>query len=85
MKGERSEGKTMLANVTLDNQNGFSVKNVIVKCEIYEEVQVTQTRRGITVKRVFHPGRTTVRDLAFPILSNDAKGGSCEVLSAQKV
>ncbi len=27
-------GKTMLANVTLDNRNGFSVKNVIVNCEI---------------------------------------------------
>ena len=79
------EGKTMLVNVTLDNRNGFSVKNVIVNCEIYEQPQVPQNRRGVTVKRVLPPGRTTVSDLAFPIAANDAQGGSCQVLSAQKV
>ena len=81
----RREGKEMLVNVTLHNQNGFSVKNVIVTCEIYEETGVPQDRRGITVRRVLRPGRTTVSDLAFPIASNDAKGGSCQVLSAQKL
>jgi len=79
------EGKTMLVNVTLDNRNGFSVKNVIVNCEIYEQPQVPQNRRGVTVKRVLPPGRTTVSDLAFPIAANDAQDGSCQVLSAQKV
>ena len=49
------EGKTMLANVTLDNRNGFSVKNVIVNCDIDEQIQVPQTRRGVTVKRVLPP------------------------------
>ena len=81
----RREGKEMLVNVTLHNLNGFSVKNVIVTCEIYEETGVPQDRRGITVRRVLRPGRTTVSDLAFPIASNDAKGGSCQVLSAQKL
>ena len=81
----RREGKTMLANVTFYNRNGFSVKNVIVKCEVYEQTQMPQTRRGITVKRVLPPGRTTVSDLAFSIVTNDAQGGSCQVLSAQKV
>ncbi len=61
------------------------MKNVIVTCEIYEETGVPQDRRGITVRRVLRPGRTTVSDLAFPIASNDAKGGSCQVLSAQKL
>ena len=79
------EGKEMLANVTLHNQNGFSVKNAIVTCEIYEETRVPQNRRGVTVRRVLPPGRTTVSDLAFPIAANDAQGDSCQVLSAQKV
>ncbi len=83
-QGWHREGKTMLANVTLDNRNGFSVKNIIVNCEIYEETQVFQSRRGVTVRRVIPSGRTTVSDLAFPIAANDAQGGSCQVLSAQK-
>jgi hypothetical protein len=81
----RREGKVMLANITLENGNKFSVKNVIVTCEIYEEIRMPQNKRGVTVRRVLPPGRTTVSDLAFPISSNDAQGGSCQVLSAQKV
>src|SRR5437667_10875488 len=81
----RREGKVMLANVTLHNENRSSVKNVIVTCEIYEETQMPQNNRGSTVRRIIPPGQTTVSDLAFPILGNDAQGGSCQVLSAQKV
>jgi len=66
----------MLANVTLHNQNGFSVKNAIVTCEIYEETRVPQNRRGVTVRECFLLGELLFRTSHFP---------SCQVLSAQKV
>jgi len=55
----------MLANVTLHNQNGFSVKNAIVTCEIYEETRVPQNRRGVTVRECFLLGELLFRTSHF--------------------
>src|SRR6266705_4604396 len=76
------EGKLLIADVTLRNNNAFSVKQVIVTCEVLGDRGRPKDTRGSAVREVLPPGEKTISGLEFPIVATTAQGGGCRVLSA---
>jgi len=80
------EGGLFIVEVTFDNANRFPLVHVIIACDFAKPGGAAWAgSRGSLVPRIISPGRTTVGGIEFVMSERDAEGGSCRVLSAQRL
>jgi len=72
-------------SMALRNQNSYSVKDLIIACDFFDEWGNLVGRRATGIHRIFSPGRTWVSGIYLTLPSRNAQAGACRILSAQRV
>ena len=71
--------------MALRNQNDYSVKDLIIGCDFFDEWGNLVGRRATWIPRIFGPGRTWVSGIYLTLPSRDAQAGACRIISAKRV
>jgi len=72
-------------SMALKNQNDYSVKQVIISCDFFDEWGNLIGRRATGVHQIFSPGRTWVSGIYLTLPSRKAYPGACHIISAKRV
>jgi hypothetical protein len=81
----RREGKFLILEITLKNENPFPVEGVIISCEIRGDPAKPQDSRGVAIRQPIPQGSTKVQGLEFSTTNDKAQGSLCNVDSAERV
>ena len=71
--------------MALRNQNDYSVKDLIIGCDFFDEWGNLVGRRATWIPRPFSPGRTWVSGIYLTLPSRNAQAGACRIISAKRV
>jgi hypothetical protein len=71
--------------MALNNQNGYSVKDVIISCDFFDEWGNRIGRRATGIRRIFSSGRTWISGIYLTLPSRNAQAGACRIISAKRV
>jgi hypothetical protein len=71
--------------MALRNQNDYSVKDLIIGCDFFDEWGNLVNRRATWIPRPFSPGRTWVSGIYLTLPSRNAQAGACQIISAKRV
>ena len=80
----RHEGKFLILQITLKNENPFPVEGVIISCEIRGDPAKPRDRRGVAIRQPIPQCSTTVQGLEFSVTHDKAQGSLCKVDSAER-
>ena len=71
--------------MALRNENDYSVKDLIIGCDFFDEWGNLVGRRATAIPRIFSPGRTWVSGIYLTLPSRNAQAGACRIISAKRV
>jgi hypothetical protein len=71
-------GGLLIVDLTVNNGNEYSVKNIIIACDLFDERGAQVGSPGTMIHRTFSPGRTRVSGIELQVKS-------CRVISAKRV
>jgi hypothetical protein len=75
----------LYGEITVKNRNPYSLKNVIVSCDFFDEWGNNIGSKGTALQRPIAPGRTRFSGLEFPMKIRRMQGGACHILSAERM
>lgn len=78
-------GGLLYGEITVKNGNPYSLKNVIVSCDFFDEWGNNVGSKGTALRRPIAPGRTRFSGLEFPMTIRRMQGGACHILSAERM
>jgi hypothetical protein len=78
-------GGLLIVDLTVNNGNEYSVKNIIIACDLFDESGAQVGSPGTMIHRVFRPGRTRVTGIEFRLRVRVTQVESCRVISARRV
>jgi hypothetical protein len=81
----RRGGGLVYGAMALNNENGYSVKDVIISCDFFDEWGNLVGRRATGIRRIFSSGRTWVSGIYLTLPSRNAQAGACRIISAKRV
>jgi hypothetical protein len=71
--------------MALNNQNSYSVKDVIISCDFFDEWGNQIGRRATGIRRIFSSGTTWISGIYLTLPSRNAQPGACRIISAKRV
>ena len=71
----------VVADITFENGNNYSVKNAVVSCDFVNPEGSEVATRGSTVFQTFPPGTHKVNGVEFSLREKSLVPGSCRVVS----
>lgn len=71
--------------MALNNQNDYSVTDVIISCDFFDEWGNLIGRRATGIHRIFGSGRTWVNGIYLTLPSRHAQAGACRIISAKRM
>ena len=71
--------------VTVRNKNPYSLENVIISCDFFDEWGNKIASKGTALRRPVPPGKTRFSGLEFPKTVRNMQGGACHVLSGERM
>jgi hypothetical protein len=81
----RRGGGLVYGAMALHNENSYSVKDVIISCDFFDEWGNLVGRRATGIRRIFSSGRTWVSGIYLTLPSRNAQAGACHIISAKRV
>ena len=75
----------LYGEITVKNRNPYSLKNVIVSCDFFDEWGNNVGSKGTALRRPIAPGKTRFSGLEFPMTIRRMQGGACRILSAERM
>ncbi len=78
-------GGLLYGEVTIRNHNSYSLKNVIIGCDFFDEWGNQIGSKGTALRRPISPGRTRFSGLEFPVTVRNMQGGACRIVSAERL
>jgi hypothetical protein len=79
----RHDGKFLILEIAIKNENSFSV-SVVILCEVHGDRAKPQDNRRVSIRHPLPHGSATVQGLEFPIADDKAQGGPCKVDSVTR-
>jgi hypothetical protein len=71
--------------MALNNENSYSVKDVIISCDFFDEWGNLIGRRATGIRRIFGSGRSWISGVYLTLPSRNAQAGACRIISAKRV
>lgn len=78
-------GGLLYGEITVRNRNPYSLKNVIVSCDFFDQWGNQIASKGTALRRPIAPGKTRFSGLEFPMTIRNMEGGACHILSAERM
>jgi hypothetical protein len=75
----------LYGEITIHNRNPFSLKDVIVSCDFFDEWGNKIGTKATALRRPISPGRTRFSGIEFPSTIRNMQGGACHLLSAERM
>jgi hypothetical protein len=75
-------GGLLYGEATIDNRNSYSVKQVIIMCDLFDEWGNNIGSKSTALIRPFPPGETRISGIEFPTRVPNMQAGACRPLSA---
>ena len=75
----------LYGEVTVKNRNTFSVVNVIISCDLFDEWGNPLGSKGTVLRAPMPPGKTRVSGIEFAITTRNMQAGACRAVSAERL
>ena len=75
-------GGLLYGEVTIVNRNLYSVRQVIIACDLFDEWGNPIGSKSTALLTPFPPGETRVSGIEFPTTVRNMQGGACRPISA---
>jgi hypothetical protein len=77
-------GGLLYGEATIDNRNPYSINQVIIMCDLFDEWGNNIGSKSTALIRPFVPGKTRVSGIEFPTTVPNMQAGACRPLSAER-
>jgi hypothetical protein len=75
----------LYGEVTIRNRNPYSVVNVIITCDFFDEWGNPIGSKGTTLRIPVPPGKMRFSGIEFPITTRNMQAGACRAISAERL
>jgi hypothetical protein len=75
----------LYGEVTIKNRNAYSVVNVIITCDFFDQWGNPLGSKGTALRTPVPPGRTRVSGIEFPLTIRNMQAGACRAVSAERM
>jgi hypothetical protein len=75
----------LYGEVTVRNRNPYSVVNVIIACDFFDQWGNPIGSKGTTLGTPVPPGKMRFSGIEFPITTRNMQAGACRAVSAERL